>query len=68
MAQDPESPQFTHDCTTLSGSSGSCLLDFGRHSVLGLHYGGNYLVENRAVSLPALKNDPHLAGKGLRFC
>jgi hypothetical protein len=31
---------FTHDATTLSGSSGSCVLDLSTTRVLGLHFGG----------------------------
>ncbi len=29
-----------HDCTTLSGSSGSCIIDLKTKSVIGLHFGG----------------------------
>jgi hypothetical protein len=31
---------FLHDATTLSGSSGSCILDLGSMKVVGLHFGG----------------------------
>jgi ribosomal protein L39E len=31
---------FLHDATTLSGSSGSCILDLKRMNVVGLHFGG----------------------------
>jgi hypothetical protein len=31
---------FLHDATTLSGSSGSCILDLKNMNVVGLHFGG----------------------------
>ena len=31
---------FLHDATTLSGSSGSCILDLDTMNVVGLHFGG----------------------------
>jgi hypothetical protein len=31
---------FLHDATTLSGSSGSCILDLSSMRVIGLHFGG----------------------------
>lgn len=31
---------FLHDASTLSGSSGSCVLDFDSKKVVGLHFGG----------------------------
>ena len=58
---------FTHDCSTLGGNSGSCVIDFNRHVVFGLHFGGAYLAENRAVALAKLQKDPSLKGKGLVF-
>jgi V8-like Glu-specific endopeptidase len=67
MAKQNGGRQFTHDCSTLGGNSGSCVVDFSTHRVSGLHFGGSYLVENRAVALHKLRNDPKLAGKGLNF-
>ncbi|HET7669320.1 MAG TPA: serine protease [Burkholderiales bacterium] len=58
---------FTHDCSTLGGNSGSCVIDFGNHVVFGLHYGGAYLEENRAVALAKLQKDAQLKGKGIVF-
>lgn len=58
---------FTHDCSTLGGNSGSCVIDFGEHVVFGLHYGGAYLEENRAVALAKLQKDAQLKGKGITF-
>jgi Trypsin-like peptidase domain len=31
---------FLHDATTLSGSSGSCIIDLTTNNVVGLHFGG----------------------------
>lgn len=45
---------FSHDCTTLGGSSGSCVIDLETASVIGLHWGGDYLSPNHALSLPSL--------------
>jgi hypothetical protein len=35
-----EGPQLEHDCSTLGGNSGSCVLSAGLHRVVGLHSGG----------------------------
>ena len=45
---------FSHDCSTLGGSSGSCVIDLDTASVIGLHWGGDYLSPNHALSLPRL--------------
>lgn len=45
---------FSHDCTTLGGNSGSCVIDLETASVIGLHWGGDYLSPNHALSLPRL--------------
>jgi endonuclease G len=37
-----------HDATTLSGSSGSCILDLESMRVLGLHFGG-WPIEKRQI-------------------
>ncbi len=43
---------FSHDATSLGGSSGSCLFSFGGvMNVVGLHYGGDWLRENFAHDL-----------------
>jgi hypothetical protein len=33
-------PEFEHDCSTLSGNSGSCVFTADTHKVVGLHVGG----------------------------
>jgi len=55
---------FSHDCSTLGGNSGSCVVDLETHRVLGLHFGGSYRQSNQAVALWELANDPliRLAG------
>ena len=54
---------FSHDCSTLNGSSGSCVLSLNTHEVVGLHFFGTFQVTNKAVSLWKLKNDPMLKGR-----
>jgi hypothetical protein len=34
-----EGPRLEHDCSTLGGNSGSCVLTAGGHAVVGLHSG-----------------------------
>jgi len=64
-----ESPlkRIRHDCTTLRGSSGSCVIDLQTHQVVGLHYGGRYREENYAVALWKLRGDKLLANAGIEF-
>ena len=45
---------FTHDCTTLGGSSGSVVLDVETGAAVGLHFAGEYLSANYAVSAGAI--------------
>jgi len=45
---------FSHDCTTLGGSSGSAIIDVETGAALGLHFAGDYLDANYAVSSPTL--------------
>ncbi len=45
---------FTHDCTTLGGSSGSVVLDVETGAAVGLHFAGEYLSANYAVSSGAI--------------
>jgi hypothetical protein len=58
---------FTHDASTLPGSSGSCIVDFEDRRVVGLHYGGRYKDQNYAVSLWKLRDDAVLKGNGITF-
>lgn len=45
--------ELRHDCSTLTGSSGSALLEFDEGKVVGLHFFGGVL-SNRAVSASEL--------------
>lgn len=49
---------FSHDCTTLGGSSGSAVIDFGEDGtrVIGLHFGGSPRVANYGHSLASLRH------------
>jgi V8-like Glu-specific endopeptidase len=56
-----------HDASTLGGSSGSPILSFDTHRVLGLHFNGRYGVENTGVALWTTASDPFFAGTGVAF-
>jgi hypothetical protein len=60
-----DSRRFRHDCSTLGGSSGSCIVDYATGLVCGLHYSGIYKVRNSAVALWTVagheKIAPHIA-------
>lgn len=40
---------LNHDCSTLGGASGSCLLDLATGRVLGIHVAGDAFTGNRAI-------------------
>jgi hypothetical protein len=56
-----------HDCSTLGGNSGSCVVDLERGQVIGLHWGGRYRRANKAVALWLLKDDRLLRRAGVDF-
>lgn len=56
-----------HDCSTLGGNSGSCLVDLKTHQVVGLHYAGYHRRANLAIALWSLVGDPLLREAGVRF-
>jgi endonuclease G len=58
---------LAHDCSTLGGNSGSALLDIEAETVVGLHFGGEYLVANHAVPTAALAQDRRFADHGVIF-
>jgi S1-C subfamily serine protease len=58
---------FRHDCSTLGGNSGSPVFDLATHAVVGLHFGGRYLIGNNAVPLWRLAGDPLLRAAGVNF-
>jgi hypothetical protein len=54
-----------HDCSTLGGNSGSCVLTAGSHAVVGLHFGGLKVdlatgigKANIAIAFSRLRNHP----------
>jgi glutamyl endopeptidase len=56
-----QTPQILgHDCSTLGGNSGSCVVDLETGNVIGLHFGGQYLKGNVSVPLWKLADDPFL--------
>jgi endonuclease G len=56
---------FTHDCTTLGGNSGSCVLDVATGAAVGLHFAGEYERANYAVGAEVLREYlKRLAGGG----
>lgn len=60
-------PLFYHDCSTLGGNSGSCVVDLETNQVIGLHFSGRYLEANKAVALWALRNDPLIRQASVHF-
>ena len=59
--------RFRHDASTLRGSSGSCIVDFDDHRVVGLHFRGSYNDFNNAVPLWKFRNDALLTNNGVIF-
>ncbi|MEO8244177.1 MAG: serine protease [bacterium] len=58
---------YLHDCSTLGGNSGSCLVDLESGVVSGIHFGGRYLESNWAVSTRDLASDGYLVRLGAQF-
>ena len=58
---------FHHDASTLRGSSGSCIVTFDDHRVVGLHFAGSYSEHNNAVPLWKFRKDLLLTGNGVLF-
>ncbi|MFZ6181199.1 trypsin-like serine peptidase [Nannocystis pusilla] len=60
--------RFLHDCSTLPGSSGSCIVDFQTRLVVGLHFAGSYYHRrNYAVPVWKFQADPLIADSGVVF-
>ncbi|MBZ9922572.1 DNA/RNA non-specific endonuclease, partial [Mesorhizobium sp. BR1-1-7] len=51
-----EGTVLSHDCTTLGGNSGSCLVSLEQQAVVGLHFSGEFGIQNAAVSSETLKD------------
>jgi hypothetical protein len=62
-----EENEFAHDCSTIGGNSGSCIVDFASSTVAGLHYRGTYLQSNFGIALWKLKDNPSLHKAGVEF-
>ena len=58
---------LTHDCSTLGGNSGSAVIDLGTGHVLGLHFMGQYMVQNFSVPSWQLALDPRVVDFGVNF-
>ncbi len=57
----------THDCSTLGGNSGSAVIHIASGAVLGLHFGGEYLLRNFAVAASDLAMDGRVVNAGVNF-
>ncbi|UDU21355.1 DNA/RNA non-specific endonuclease [Sinorhizobium meliloti] len=55
IMQEPGSIILRHDCTTLGGNSGSSLISLDQKRVVGLHFQGEFGIENAAVGVETLK-------------
>ena len=58
---------LAHDCSTLGGNSGSAVIDVESDSILGLHFGGDYLVANYSVPSWELARHQRLHEEGMIF-
>ena len=58
---------MVHDASTLGGNSGSAVIEVATGEVVGLHFGGAYLVANYAVPAYELARDPRVVAAGLAF-
>lgn len=56
-----------HDSSTLAGNSGSCVIDTDTGMVVGLHFAGEYLKTNYAVSMNDLARDSRVVDTGINF-
>lgn len=66
LSIDLDKLSISHDCSTLGGSSGSCVVDLSTNSVIGLHFEGNYLSSNSAVLLPHLASESRFSALNFR--
>ncbi|WP_373696481.1 MULTISPECIES: hypothetical protein [Rhizobium] len=48
--------KLLRNCTTLGGSSGSCVLDFASGEAFGLHFSGRFITTNYAVPADTVRN------------
>jgi hypothetical protein len=57
-AMDGTGADLFHDASTIGGYSGGCVVGFGSRSVIGLHYYGDSVRGNRAITSEALRAHP----------
>lgn len=57
----------THDCSTMGGVSGAAVLHIASGDVIGLHFGGEYLLRNFAVAAYDLALDGRVVDAGVSF-
>ncbi len=57
----------THDCSTLGGNSGSCVIDLASGEIVALHFGGRYQDKNYAVPMFELARDGRVVDLGVNF-
>ncbi|MEU6430732.1 serine protease [Microbispora sp. NPDC046973] len=62
----PNRDEVAHDCSTLGGNSGSCLVDLESQEVIGVHYRGRYLEANWAVAMHLVIEQIFAATRGRR--
>jgi endonuclease G len=58
---------FTHDCTTLGGNSGSVIVDVETGTAVGLHFAGEYLLDNYAVRASTIRELLHQVDRNVVF-
>ena len=58
---------FTHDCTTLGGNSGSVVVDVETGTAVGLHFAGEYLLDNYAVRASTVREFLERADRAVVF-
>jgi endonuclease G len=58
---------LAHDCSTLGGNSGSALMDVEGEKIVGLHFGGDYLVANYSIPSWELAANQRLRDEGVLF-
>jgi hypothetical protein len=56
-----------HDCSSTGGCAGAPLVDIETGEVLGIHFAGLYLRENRAIPSWELARDPNFSEHGVLF-
>jgi hypothetical protein len=58
---------YLHDCSTLGGNSGSCMVDLATGVVVGIHFGGRFGEANWAMSTRDLAGAQLLRRLGANF-